>query len=73
MNIGLKIKEIRLNKGIKQNYIAEKMGYKSPSAISQIESGTRKLTADKVPLLAEILGVEISELFFNEKVHETRI
>ncbi|MGG0718370.1 helix-turn-helix transcriptional regulator [Robertmurraya massiliosenegalensis] len=60
---GNNIKEIRSSKGLTQAYVSRKLGYKSTSMLSEIESGKKGLDAEKVPLLAEILGVQINELF----------
>jgi repressor LexA len=71
--LGEKIKEIREKKGLTQAYVSSKLGYKSSSMLSEIESGKKGLDAEKVPLLADILGVPIDKLFFDQKVHITRI
>ncbi len=56
MNYGTRVKEIRLNKGIKAKYVAEKAGL-SPSEYSAVENGRRRLTADLVVSIANALGV----------------
>ncbi|AEH47106.1 helix-turn-helix domain-containing protein [Parageobacillus thermoglucosidasius] len=71
--IGERIKEIRIKKGLTQSYVAKELGYKSPSMLSEIEAGKKGIDADKIPLLAKILDVDINELFFKEKIHEMRI
>ncbi|GED17207.1 MULTISPECIES: helix-turn-helix domain-containing protein [Aneurinibacillus] len=71
--IGKRIKKLRLEKGITQIYLSKKLGYKSPSILSEIEAGKKGLDADKVPLIAEVLGVPVNVLFFEEKVLESRI
>jgi transcriptional regulator with XRE-family HTH domain len=70
--IGKRIRKIRLEKGMTQVHLSKKLGYKSPSILSEIEAGKKGLDADKVPLVAEILGVEVNALFFEEKVLESR-
>ncbi|MED0686579.1 helix-turn-helix transcriptional regulator [Anoxybacillus ayderensis] len=65
--LGERIKEIRVQKGLTQSFVAKELGYKSPSMLSEIESGKKGIDAEKIPLLANILGVDINELFFNEK------
>ena len=62
-SIGSNARKIRILKGIKQSHIALKLGYKSPSSLNDIEMGRRQLKADKIPLLADALGVEIHDLF----------
>lgn len=39
------------------------LGFSGSSAISYIENGQRKLNADKIPKLAESLGITIEEIF----------
>ena len=47
MNIGKKLKELRLSRGWKQTDVADKVGLSRP-AISNIESGKRALTLSRV-------------------------
>ncbi|MCX8046215.1 MAG: helix-turn-helix domain-containing protein [Anoxybacillus gonensis] len=70
--LGERIKEIRVQKGLTQSFVAKELGYKSPSMLSEIESGKKGIDAEKIPLLANILGVDINEIFFNEKIHNLR-
>ena len=60
---GNNIKKIRESKGLTQSFVANKLGYRSPSMLSEIESGKKGLDAEKVPLLAKILGVSIEQIF----------
>jgi transcriptional regulator with XRE-family HTH domain len=62
--IGENIKEIREQKGLTQAFVSKELGYKSPSMLSEIESGKKGLDAEKIPLLANILNVPINDLFF---------
>ncbi|MBE2941936.1 helix-turn-helix transcriptional regulator [Anoxybacillus flavithermus] len=70
--LGERIKEIRIQKGLTQSFVAKELGYKSPSMLSEIESGKKGIDAEKIPLLANILGVDINDIFFNEKIHDLR-
>lgn len=70
--VGKMIRKIRIEKGMTQVHLSKKLGYKSPSILSEIESGKKGVDADKVPLIAEILGVEVAALFFEEKVLKSR-
>lgn len=63
--LGEKIKLIRESKGLTQAYVSAQLGYKSSSMLSEIESGKKGLDAEKIPLLAEVLGVTIDKLFFD--------
>lgn len=64
-NLGINIKNIREQKGFTQSYVSEKLGYKSPSIISEIEKNKKGIDARKIPSLATILGVSIEEIFFD--------
>lgn len=70
--VGKMIRKIRIEKGMTQVHLSKKLGYKSPSILSEIESGKKGVDADKVPLIAEILGVEVTALFFEEKILDSR-
>ncbi|GAA0471725.1 helix-turn-helix transcriptional regulator [Alkalibacillus silvisoli] len=71
-NFGAKVKEIRIEKGLKQSYVSSEIGYKSPSMLSEIESGKKSLDVSKIPRLAEVLDVNIEQLFFDKNVHNSR-
>lgn len=45
-----------------QQYLAKKLGYKSDTAISLIESGERKLAIDKLTIIADLFKVTLAEL-----------
>lgn len=70
--IGPNAKKIRTEKGIMISFVSRKLGYSSPSSLIDIESGRRRLDADKVPILAEALGVSVEQLFFDQKDRVTR-
>ncbi|MFD0908695.1 helix-turn-helix domain-containing protein [Ruegeria arenilitoris] len=57
----LRIKEARLSKGLKQEDVAERIGL-SRSYFAQLESGTRQLTPRKQVAIAEVLGVNPTDL-----------
>lgn len=58
-----KIKELREKLNMTQQELAEKIGLTTGEAICQYESEKRIPSADKIPLLAEALNCEISDLF----------
>ncbi|KIU75098.1 helix-turn-helix transcriptional regulator [Bacillus cereus] len=66
MSIGMRIRYIRKKKKITQGELAKMLGFSGSSAISYIESGQRKLNADKIPKLAKSLGVTIEEIFLDK-------
>ena len=55
MTIGLRIKELRELKGMSQEELAMKLGYKSRSSINKIELGERNLTQAKIKAIADAL------------------
>ncbi len=71
-HLGVRIKNLRTEKGLTQSFVARKLGYKYSSTLSEIESGKKGINAEKIPLVAKILDVDINELFFEEKVHKMR-
>lgn len=62
MTLGQRIRDIRKRKKITQDELATMLNYSDASSISYIENGQRKLNAEKIPLLAQSLGVSIEEL-----------
>ncbi|MGM0748750.1 MAG: helix-turn-helix domain-containing protein [Bacillota bacterium] len=70
--IGARIRVIRTQKGFSQEYVAKKIGYKHSSTLSEIESGKKGLNSNKIPIVAEVLGVDINDLFFDQYVHKVR-
>lgn len=56
------IRSIRISKGMTQEELAEKMGYKSKSTIAKIESGVNDIPQSKIKAFAEALSVSISDL-----------
>ncbi len=71
MTFGNRVRDIRKQKKITQEKLAEKLDFKHASAISFIENGKRRLDAEKIPTLAKALGVSIDELFFGQNVVDT--
>jgi hypothetical protein len=45
-----------------QRQIAYEMGYEKPNIVTMFKQGTTRVPADKVPLLANALGVDRAEL-----------
>lgn len=70
MTFGSRVRDIRKQKNITQEKLAKKLDFSHASAISFIENGKRRLDAEKIPTLANALGVSIDELFFTQKVVE---
>ncbi|WP_318582906.1 helix-turn-helix domain-containing protein [Bacillus paranthracis] len=68
MTFGNRVRDIRKQKDITQDKLAKRLGFSHASAISFIENGKRRLDAEKIPTLANALGVSIDELFFAQNV-----
>lgn len=62
-NLGNKIREIRLNKGLSQDAFAKELGYTSRTTINKIEQGVNDISFEKLQLLIKKFDVEIDELF----------
>src|SRR4030066_329861 len=61
VDLGKRIKQIRENEGISQEKLSSAIGI-SRSAISQIESGERKITAEELVLLANKFNISLENL-----------
>lgn len=59
---GIRVKELRLRLGLSQEQLAEKIG-KTVNSISNIERGSVAPKFETIAEIADILGVELSELF----------
>jgi transcriptional regulator with XRE-family HTH domain len=67
VDLGKRIKQLRENEGISQGKLSFIIGI-SRSAISQIESGERKITAEELVLLAKKFNLTIENLINQESV-----
>ena len=61
---GTNLKRLRLEKGMSQDELAKKLGYKGKSAINKIETGVNDMPRDMVLRCAEVLGVSPLSLFY---------
>lgn len=61
LTIGNRIREIRTNKSLSQEEVAQKLGVHRPT-ISQIEHGERDVTAQELVKLSELFNVTLEEL-----------
>lgn len=64
--ISTRIKELRAKKGISQQRLAELLGVSRP-AISQIETGERKISAEELDSLAKIFNISVDSLLNKER------
>ena len=70
---GMNLKKLRLEKGMSQEELAKKLGYKGRSAINKIETGVNDMPRDMVVRCAEVLGVSPLDLFFYEYLPDSDI
>lgn len=70
---GMNLKKLRLEKGMSQDELAKKLGYKGRSAINKIETGVNDMPRDMVVRCAEVLGVSPLDLFFYEYLPDTDV
>lgn len=69
MNIGERIKELRLKTGYSQNALAEKAGV-SQTHLRRIELGQADVTVGYLQLICDALGISISDFFFSNEEDE---
>lgn len=72
--IGTRIRKIREERGIKQEYIAEEMGI-TQSSYGRLEKDDNRLTATKLMKISEILNISVSVLFGEKAtnvIHENK-
>ena len=62
MNFGQKLRQLRIQKGLTQQQLAERLGYKTNSYISDVESGHFIPSRDKLKKIAKALGVSFRVL-----------
>lgn len=60
--LGLRIRELRISKGIKQGELADLLNMER-SNLTRIESGKQRPNDDNLIKLSEIFGVEIKDIF----------
>ena len=57
VEIGSRIRELRIAKEMSQEELAQRLGYKHRSSVNKIETGAHNLTQSKIKLIADVLGV----------------
>lgn len=62
MELGKKIRQLRFKAGLTQEMLADRMGL-SPQSVSKWENGAAMPDITSLPVLAEIFGVTIDDLF----------
>ena len=71
MELGKKIKQLRFKAGLTQEQLAERLGI-GPQSVSKWENAVSMPDITALPLLAEIFGVSIDELFDLTKEQKLR-
>jgi putative transcriptional regulator len=66
--MSLRLKELREQRGMTQTFVAKQLGYDYVSSYSLIEKGERKLDVFKAKKLADLFGVEITDLFSDNQL-----
>lgn len=61
------LKQLRISKGMSQDELAEKLGYKSRSIITRIENGTARLSQKLIMDYAEIFDVSPMDILEAEE------
>jgi len=61
-----KMKRLRKEKKISQTELAKKIGYKTGVGYHYIETGKRKVKAETLAKIAEILDVSVEDLYEKE-------
>lgn len=73
-NIGDRIRSAREEEGYSQADLAKAIGFETPTAISLIESGDRKLTAENLELISKTLHRPVGYfLGIEEKMPDVKV
>lgn len=72
-SMGNNIKAFRKHRKITQFELAKLLGYKSSGTLSQIENGIRGIDIDKMPKLAQILGIPVAVLVLDIDMAEKEV
>lgn len=68
-----KIKELRKKKDISLDEMSRRLGYESQNGYYYLEIGRGRFTAEMLAKVADMFGVNINGLFFDEKDTELAI
>lgn len=63
MEIGDRIRQKRIEMGLSQDELAQKVGYSSRSTVAKIEKGTRRPQVEDLKKIAEVLNVDMDWLY----------
>ena len=68
-DVGATIKQIRKERGISQDTLSKKMGFKDHTALTKIETGVNDINSEALMQLAKLLEVNVG-IFFTGKTSE---
>jgi len=71
MNFGRKLKQSRIEKGLTQQKLAQKLSYKTNSYISDVESGRFIPSKEKLKKITKALGIPFKVL--DDMLFESRL
>ncbi|MCZ2807915.1 helix-turn-helix domain-containing protein [Faecalibaculum rodentium] len=66
MDVGQRIKRLRMRRHMTQQELADKVGFKNKSAIAKIESGNRETPEERLELIAEALDTTLDYLVYGK-------
>lgn len=75
IDIGNRIKQLRIDKELSQDELAKRCGYTSRSTINKIELGINDIPQSKIKAIAEALGVCVGEILCWDEMdqqHDTK-
>lgn len=61
-----KIRALRKQKGLTQEHMAQELGYETAIGYHYLETGKRRITAERLAKIAAILGVSVDDLYTDE-------
>lgn len=64
-NVGKRIRKVRILRGLSQDELAKRCGYKSRSAINKIETGINDVPIYKLKIITEMLNIDVT-IILNE-------
>lgn len=70
IEIGNRIKQLRIERDMSQDELAKRCGYTSRSTINKIELGINDVPQSKIKSIAQALGVSVSEILCWDEMDE---
>lgn len=64
----IQLKKLRIENGLTQDDMADKLGYNSKSTYNMKENGIRKITVEEAYQISKIFNKTIEEIFFDNEV-----